>query len=133
MTLDLDELEQLARASETLTKRDVDLNSDGDWAAYCVANADFLVAANPAAVLELVQRLRAAEHPGERGSVRRLMFDLDRYRAIVRDLAAVRQPIGLGTDEQLRCSLCKGTTDGQWSDVIHAESCPWRRAIEATR
>jgi hypothetical protein len=94
--------------------------------AYLPSNADaaFIAAANPAAVLELVERVRAAEHPGERGSVRRLMFDLDRYRAIVRELAA-REPRG---SEPHECGPC-----GASEREEHEPSCPYRRAVEATK
>jgi hypothetical protein len=81
------------------------------------ADAAFIAAANPAAVLELVQRLRAAE-------------------AIVRDLAACdpRDP------EFWKCQLCKAQYVVEYPDddepkfkATHAESCPYRRAVEATK
>lgn len=159
MTIDPDKLEELARAA-TLKGHDgtglegvVRAAANHGFAVLdhiTLADARFLAVARDA-VLELAERVRVAEAAVQLGASK-LIHDqafmaklVDEHekkygdgksvilRAIVRDLAAVRQPIGLGTDEQLRCSLCKGTTDGQWSDVIHTKSCPWRRAVEATK
>jgi hypothetical protein len=147
MTIDLDKLAELARAAtpgpwehgtgyEQSEPGDF-VSAAGGEVVVCedqaptAADAAFIAAANPAAVLALVERLRAAEHPGERGSVRRLMFDLDRYRAIVRDLAAQdpRKLYRFRDDEQQRaCSFC-----GAMPDADHADSCLHRRAVEATK
>jgi hypothetical protein len=110
------------------------------------ADAAFIAAANPAAVLELLERLRAAEHPGERGSVRRLMFDLDRYRAIVRDLAehdpdTYEEWIDAINGSGRWCPLCDAAyTEGPGKDLYtpmpleaHDAQCTHRRAVEATR
>lgn len=133
--VNMDELEQLARAAtpgpweyvqdgdemsgelrvEGTDGRDRDyigLIADNTWGHE---NGHFIAAANPAVVLELVQRLRAAE-------------------AIVRDLAMSHQ---IYEEDQEGCPLCKAPyrweQDRETTSCEHAESCPYRRAVEAMK
>ena len=130
MTIDVDELERLAKAATPgpwTTKPDDDqrkhllCTETGAWFGVVeasprnAADAAFIAAANPAVVLELVRRLRAAE-------------------GIVRDLAN-KDPLVfsdsshpfIGSDYE--CGCCEAMAQSKY-DVEHAESCPWRRATE---
>lgn len=99
MTIDLARLEALARAA-TPEEWDDSVSVDDE-----VARAhDFRAAANPAAVLELVERLRAAE-------------------AIVRDLAEADPDNIMGP-----CKFC-----GAGYRQEHLPTCEHRRAREATK
>jgi hypothetical protein len=91
--------------------------------AYLPSNADaaFIAAANPQEILELVERMRAAEN-------------------IVRDLAAKEPRIQAHDIFYPRCALCDAmvteetyeASDGPHK-IPHAESCPYRRAVEAPK
>ena len=149
MSVDLDEIQRLAKAATTGEWKHRDKLDNGtphcdviaiqpdDW---CIvagsdpslwdmesADAAFIAAANPAVVLELIARLRAAE-------------------AIVSDLAA-KEPrvLKYNGGNYHACGLC-GRSEGsgpfdEWiaggmqgerpdGTIEHAEFCPWRRAIE---
>jgi hypothetical protein len=154
MTIDLDALEKLARAATpgpyVLGERDgksvlwawndqtLELTIEG-------RNAPYFASANPAAVLELVQRLRVAEAPkvmvsspaaaGEplvTVSKRRW----DEAQAIVRDLAA-KEPHAERPGSPLsgipHCALCEAVKFKPSGVHDHAESCPWRRAVETVK
>lgn len=114
MTIDLDKLEQLARAATPGPYQYRDdtsaqhLGSTVENEARAIVamhtsleDAAYIAAANPAVVLELVQRLRAAE-------------------AIVRDLAECYRPVD---SDYGTCSLCDANPC--------APTCPYRRAVEA--
>jgi hypothetical protein len=116
------------------------------------AVSEHIAAANPATVIELVQRLRAAE--AERGVVpiargtRQGANDDGEWRmkrlagitppdgpatyatllAIVRDLAAAEPCDEDATGDGL-CALCRKCLGGR--PERHASSCPYRRAVEA--
>jgi hypothetical protein len=112
--------------------------------AYLPSNADaaFIAAANPAAVLELLERLRAAEAAVQLGASKlihnqafmaKLVDEHEKkygdeknviMRAIVRELAA-REPRG---SEPHECGPC-----GASEREEHEPSCPYRRAVEATK
>jgi hypothetical protein len=100
---------------------------------------------------QLVQRLRAAGGGGGGGGGGRLARVVvmvsspvdagqalvtvtqrrwDEAQAIVRDLAAVDMRACNPTIERA-CPLC--VVDLEHGNKPHAESCPWRRAVEATR
>jgi hypothetical protein len=180
MTIDLDRIEQLARAATPGPWDNHSVNGDpiesvwledgnvvATWAIkeprfelhapQAREDAAFIAAANPTAVLELVQRLRAGEAENVQlktagmslnetiaKSAPRLSGAIDRMHraeAIVRDLAA-RPPIqGIynGGHEVQTCALCGA--EGEFQDslyltglkIAHSESCPWRRAVEVTK
>lgn len=69
-------------------------------------DARFIAAASPDVVRELVERTLKAE-------------------AIVRDLAAD----DIGVDNDGNCPLCGQYAMG-FKETQHAESCPWRRAVD---
>jgi hypothetical protein len=153
MSFDVDDLEAKARAAMT--------SSPGPWYARDEANADpgprgdvarHIAAANPAVVLELLRRLRAAEAeialdtklladrnrvlealecPAHGQCVPGALEQIERLRTaerIVRDLAIAFERHD--TDPSQRgcpCRLC----DGVQGD--HREFCPGRRAVEANR
>jgi hypothetical protein len=137
MIVDLDRLEQLARAATPGPWRTKDGDPGRAWInddagdPYCTvadcrpggeANAAFIATANPAFVLQLLARLRAAE-------------------AIVRDLAAKNPVQGIynGGYEVETCALCGAT--GEFEDdlhqtglrIEHKPTCLKRRAVEATK
>lgn len=214
MTVDLDKLEQLARAA-TPGQRDWgfvgNIPGDGCYRLDVVdeagvhhrdqrpilitdrsdkaagydplpnaADAAFIAAADPAAVQELIERVRAAEAPliamgaDERVEAVDLIPEwyrdadsrplgrvtmhaigpvsagaavvaMDAHRAetlaaIVRDLAAKEPRVPAHDIFYPRCALCGAmvseeayeASDGP-HEIPHAESCPWRRAVEATK
>jgi hypothetical protein len=146
MTVDLDKLAELARAAldekSTLVER--------DRAAY-----QLRAAANPAAVLALVERVRAAEgeaaqegdfletmraaraeleakgvHMNAAEFLRERDEDsrVDLLEAIVRDLAAAFHHHDSDPNQRgAPCRLCLGVQGD------HREECPGRRAVEATK
>ena len=150
MSIDLDKLEQLARAA---TPGPWSAEGDGaiTWRgsttslAGCVAkvtdpshpsaknDAAFIAAANPAAVLELVQRLRAAErrNEGQAAKAREAIGDrtIDAFieraqmlETIVRDLAAV--------DPDDVCCMCGARC---YKREPHEADCLITRAVKATK
>lgn len=120
--LDLDDLEAKARAATAGPWRHdkggvygvrilADKGAVAEWDDIPLSeeDANFIAAANPAVVLELVQRLRAAE-------------------GIVRDLAECDSPTVNPDPMPSRCLLC----DGMGLEIRdHEPSCPYRRAVEA--
>jgi hypothetical protein len=138
MTIDLDELEQLARAATpgpwdgTISTSRVrylgprqDTVEHGDYIASCThaPDAEFIAAANPAVVLELVRRLRAAV-------------------AIVREVAqeppvlqrTLPAPVfGDSPLSTIECAYCHKRDAINGYVIVHAESCPYRRAREAVK
>jgi hypothetical protein len=142
VTVDLDKLEQLARAAAEETKGG-DWKRERDWVEATDSHAfvrpypaagRHILAANPAAVLELVQRLRTVEaklaeknawiqvlcaNPGgEAERLRRLTVT----EAIVRDLANLDPP----PIAELGCELCQHPERSEYE-----LSCVYRRAVEA--
>lgn len=122
---DLDDLERLAKAATPgpwTTKPDDDARKHllctetGAWFGRVeasprnAADAAFIAAANPAVVLELVRRMRAAEGIVRDLSAKRPMESLDRFAG-----------------GQMQCVYCGS---GAYEASIHAASCPWRRATE---
>lgn len=175
MTVDIDRIEQLARAATPGPWDNHSVNGDpiesvwltdgnvvATWAIreprfefhapQAREDAAFIAAANPAAVLELVQRLRAAEGMNERADevVAKLHRDIDRlllesrtalakYQAIVRDLAASEPFEREEYSGKWSCTACpaNGTdlrvvSHGGF-DESHWAECPWRRAVETSK
>jgi hypothetical protein len=68
--------------------------------------------------------------------MRELVAEFVRLRAIVRDLAK-KDPVNLNPRmERYECPLCDETTAAHHDPFMlgdHAESCPYRRAAEATK
>jgi hypothetical protein len=111
--IDLDDLEAKARAAVlAIAEPDVSMTLvERDRAAY-----QFRLATTPGAVLELVERLRAAE------AIVRSLADTD---PVIREHFE-NDGVKSGRDH---CALC--VSDGGFgSDVYHEHECPWRRAVE---
>lgn len=123
--IDLDELERLARAAtpgpfvlgehEKRPGIPVLWMWNGETLELTIEgkNAPYFAAANPTAVLELVQRLRVAE-------------------VIVRDLAASTVD-GPASNNCVLCLKFYNPVDRANPNAHHAESCPYRRAVEFTK
>jgi hypothetical protein len=119
-TIDLDDLEAKAKAATPGPWKDLGglVNAAESVVAYEVMPPDraFIAATNPAAVLELLRRLRVAE-------------------AIVGDLAK-RDPV---QHFPSRCQLCIGHVLADPPDrsmvgaFVHDKTCVYRRAVEATK
>lgn len=153
MSVDLDKLEQLARAAtpgpwEARGGTHQVVAGQGEGRDGVVATAreysdvDFIAAANPAAVLELVQRLRAAERRNEglAAKAREAIGDrtieafIERAQvldAIVRDLATSR----LAMYASSPCPLCghESHPTSSFVDDNHTADCLVARAVEATK
>jgi hypothetical protein len=118
VTTDLDELERLAKAATPDRWYFYPPRSSSPQAR---ADADFMSAAKPAVVLDLVQRLRVAE-------------------AIVLDLAVCQGTIAVLRDCYQHMTVCccvslpKSPAErAKIQGLPHAESCPFKRAVEATK
>jgi hypothetical protein len=133
MTIALDALEKLARA-EASSDWYVEEESDdqGRTVVHMPAGeARYIAATDRKVVLELVQRVRAAEAQADQGAEAARQHFRDEaklavYEAIVRDLAA-KEPISDSDGDPDFCALCGVVV------YAHHESCPWRRAVEATK
>lgn len=165
---DLDDLESKARAAIEATgggnwTRERDWIEAIDSHAFVrphAAAGRYILAANPAAIIKLVERLRAAE--GDVAVLKKndqdacdmrystmIERDMEMQKvvdgikaqaavneAIVRDLAdtdpVIREHFESDGVKSGRdhCSLC--VSDGGFgSEVYHEHECPWRRAVEA--
>ena len=130
MTIDLDKLEQLARAATLQGKRAIEQDGDGYTVGFAPdhyvgylprEDAELVAAMDPRTVLELldlIEHLRGDVPERERYLVKRCAA----AEAIVRVLAECVRPAeaDYGT-----CLLCDQNPC--------APSCPYRRAVEATK
>jgi hypothetical protein len=120
MTIDLDKLEQLARAAtegiDALPSKLTAVDTPEKTAAM---TAILRFAVEAPAVLELVQRLRAAEA---------IAYRADVWTSIVRDLATSKTT----TDHpDAYCVFCRArVVEGH---ITHVSGCLWGRAREATK
>jgi len=154
MTVDIDKLEELARAapsSDWYVEEEPD--EQGRTIVYMPpGEASYIAATDRKVVLELVQRLRAAEGTDEPGyhaemamsredaeavqnwakdaAVRQRLALLE---AIVRDLAAKEPAVYFPMGGDWACVLCSDSVKRVSDPMLHDIECPYRRAVEAIR
>lgn len=138
--MDLDKLEELARAA-TPERWVFEIGNRSKSEPRQIRDADFISAASPAVVLELLARLRAAETAKAIAEEKakwevgmRLLAERERdaTESIVRDLAAsdptYEVDMGMGQRER-GCRWCITLLPKSAAD--HKPHCLWRRAVES--
>lgn len=135
MTVDLDKLEQLARAAAEESKS-AEWTRERDWVEATDSHAfvrpyaaagRYILAANPAAVLELVERLRKVAGAAIEWE-RRAEYAGEQYRRRNKEAQAAERAQAWSVG--FRCPECLGFASTSITAIEHSAGC---RAVEATK